>query len=135
MPTHRQTARMKSTWRKNAAESYTRWLESVDVNEDADPEEYCALISCSVMESILVQKISGALEQDPRSVAIEIVNVTSRTLTKVTDNFHHGGKEETLPKIPIGPFSVDAGRQTGFAGGAKRRQLFFRQFNGRCPAG
>jgi len=56
----------------------------------------------------LVNKISASLSQDARSVVIEVVNFTSRILTKGPDNFSHGGFGQTLPHERIGPFSVDA---------------------------
>jgi hypothetical protein len=51
----------------------------------------------------VVNKISESLSQDARTIVIEIVNFTSRTLTKSKDDFTHRGFGPVLPKVVIGP--------------------------------
>jgi hypothetical protein len=72
--------------------------------------------------SSLIDKVSDLLPNETRSVIVEIDNVTPFTMTKTGDNFGSGGFGQTLPRIPLPPFSSDVfsaesnGLATGVSG-------------------
>lgn len=55
----------------------------------------------------MIKALSDVLPDEGRTVIVEIVNLTSRILTKGGDHFDHGGFSATLPAAVIPPFRSD----------------------------
>ena len=72
-------------------------------------------------QSDLIKAVSDLLPNETRSIVVEINNVTSHPITKVGDNFAHGGFGSSLPKLQIAPFTTDvfAVESSGFATGVE----------------
>lgn len=77
--------------------------------------------------SDLIKAISDLLPNETRSTLIEVNNLTSHTLTKIGDNFAHGGFGQTVPRGQVAPFSTDIfstesnGVATGISGSCSYR--------------
>jgi hypothetical protein len=69
--------------------------------------------------SDLIKSVSDLLPNETRSIVVEMDNLTSRTLTKIADNFADGGFGQSLPKLEIAPFTSDvfSVESNGFATG------------------
>lgn len=86
------------------------------------PEALQAFADTVTATSNLIKSLSDLVPNETRSFVVEVVNLTSRTLTKVGDNFAHGGFGATLPQLQIPPFKSDAftvesnGLATGVSG-------------------
>ena len=71
----------------------------------------------------VIQAVSDLLPDETRSLVVEIVNLSSRSLTKGGDGFDHGGFGATLPTAVIPAFHSDLftvvsnGVATGVEGG------------------
>src|SRR5215475_4451433 len=55
----------------------------------------------------LIEAVSAQVPDDTRSVVVEIVNLSNRSLTKGGDGFDHGGFGPVLPAAVIPPFHSD----------------------------
>jgi hypothetical protein len=86
-----------------------------------------ALRKAVTATSELIKSVSDLLPNETRSIVVEMDNLTSRTLTKIGDNFAHGGFGQSLPKLAIAPFTNDVftvesdGIATGVSGSCTYR--------------
>jgi hypothetical protein len=55
----------------------------------------------------VIKAVSDLLPDETRSLLVEVVNLTSRSLTKGWDKFDHGGFGPTLPTARIPSFQTD----------------------------
>jgi hypothetical protein len=74
----------------------------------------------------VIKKLSDVLPDETRSVIVEVINLSSKNLSKGADDFAHGGFGPDLPQAQIGPLKSDvfSTKSTGVATGVEGRLTF-----------
>src|SRR6516165_10766443 len=86
-----------------------------------------ALVDAVNGVSDLIGRVSALVPNETRSIVVEVDNATSHPLTKIADNFAHGGFGPSVPKGQIAPFTADVfsvesgGIATGVSGSCTYR--------------
>ncbi len=86
-----------------------------------------ALVSAVTGVSNVIKAVSDLLPNETRSIVVEVANLTSRPISKIADNFAHGGFGPSLPSGLIAPFTTDVfsvesgGLATGISGSCSYR--------------